>query len=230
MTKYHKIQSIWKRTDRGVCIPHAWSRPELGYLSELEWEFTEKVDGTNIRIGLELVADGPRSTRVRLDYFVAGRTDNAQLHPKLAAAIADLDLESKLHEHFGNDDETEVVLYGEGYGVKIQSGGKYRQDQGFVLFDVRVGPWWLDRGDVEDVAEKLGLDVVPIVGHGTLDDAIQMVHAGEQRSTWGDFVAEGVVCKPAVQLFNRKGDRIICKVKWKDFLRLRREGIDFLRE
>ena len=33
-----------------------------------------------------------------------------------------------------------AVLYGEGYGAKIQKGGgNYRADQDFVLFDVRVG-------------------------------------------------------------------------------------------
>lgn len=57
-------------------------------------------------------------------------------------------------------------------------------------FDVCVGPWWLQRGEVEDVAQKLGLDVVPVTGEGTLHDAVAMAKAGI-RSTWGDFQAEG---------------------------------------
>ena len=37
-------------------------------------------------------------------------------------------------------------------------------DQDFVLFDVKCGDWMLQRADVEDVAGKLGIDVVPIIG------------------------------------------------------------------
>jgi hypothetical protein len=209
---YHKIQSIWKRTERGVFIPWEWARPELEYLSTLEWEWTEKVDGTNIRIRFD-VEDGMR---------IGGRTDRAQIPTTLRDAIAALDLLPKLSDMHT---DAPITLYGEGYGAKIQKGGgNYRPDQGFVLFDVQVGRWWLERVDVEDVANKLGIDVVPVVAHGTIGAAIDHVCDG-MRSSWGDFDAEGVVCRPVVPLFARGGSRVICKVKTKDFQRLRREGI-----
>ena len=214
-TEYHKIQGLYKRhrggDERGRFIVGEWARPELGYLAELDWEWTEKVDGTNIRIGLTVADEYPNTP---LDYFLGGRTDRAQIPTPLIAAIHDLGLREKLPEHF----EGPVMLYGEGYGGSIQkAGATYGNPQRFVLFDVKVGDYWLEREDVEDVAEKLGLDVVPIMGRGTLHEAIEYVK-GAPYSMWGGaFAMEGVVCRPKVQLFNRFGERIICKVKVKDF-------------
>ena len=111
----------------------------------------------------------------------------------------------------------EVCLYGEGYGAKIQKGGgNYSAVPKFVLFDVKIGDWYLQREDVEDIAKKLGVDIVPIVGQGTLIEAIELVRKG-QKSTWGDFTAEGLVLRPATELKTRRGDRIITKIKHKDF-------------
>jgi len=211
-TEYHKIHSIWKRTPNGTMIPWDWSRPELGYLADLEWEWTEKVDGTNIRIGL----DTDRT------YFVGGRTDAAQIPATLLAAIDALNLRDLLPAAFHDGP---VTLYGEGYGAKIQKGGgNYRPDQGFVLFDVKVGPWWLLPADVADVATTLGLDIAPVVGRGSLRDAIDRVSGG-LRSRWGDFEAEGIVCRPVVPLSDRRGNRLICKVKGIDFAKMARDGV-----
>ena len=206
MSEYHKIQSVFMREPHGkrLLIEGEWTLPEFAYLADNEWVFTEKVDGTNIRIIIE--ADGARR--------FAGRTDNAQIPAPLVA---------RLNERFNPQDDlmfggmNGVVLYGEGYGPKIQKvGGSYRADQDFVLFDVRVGDWWLQRADVEAVARALGLDVVPIIGTGTLRDAVARAKEGI-RSTWGDFQAEGIVARPKTELCTRAGKRIITKVKCRDF-------------
>ena len=114
-------------------------------------------------------------------------------------------------------DDADVCLYGEGYGAKIQKGGgNYRQDQSFVLFDVKIGDWWLQREDVEDVASRMGLDIVPILCSGTLTDMVILASSGFP-SKWGDFPAEGIVARPATELKTRSGHRIITKIKHKDF-------------
>jgi hypothetical protein len=108
-------------------------------------------------------------------------------------------------------------LYGEGYGARIQKGGgNYRPDQDFVLFDVKVGDWWLQRDAVEDVSGKLSLDIVPIIGRGTLVYMVELVEKGFQ-SQWGNFQAEGIVARPACELKARNGHRIITKIKTRDF-------------
>jgi len=54
MREYPKIYGPYLRhtegPDRNKLIEGAWSRPEIGYLADFEWHFTEKVDGTNIRV------------------------------------------------------------------------------------------------------------------------------------------------------------------------------------
>jgi len=57
---------------------------------------------------------------------------------------------------------------------------------------------------------------VPIVGKGTLQDGIDLVKKGF-NSVWGDFLAEGIVARPAVELRTRRGDRVITKIKACDF-------------
>ena len=206
MLEYHKIQTVYKRDPENrykTLLIGEYALAEFEYLAQNQWVFTEKVDGTNVRV---IWNDGIVS--------LAGKTDNAQLHPNLVARLYERFPAEQLGEVFGL--ELPVCLYGEGYGPKIQSGGKYRVDQDFVLFDVWIGNWWLERHNVEDVATRLGLDVVPVIGEGTLGDMVDIAAAGFQ-SQWGGFLAEGIVARPAVELFARNGSRIITKIKHKDF-------------
>lgn len=208
MTEYHKIQTLFKRdmsSKHKTLLEGDWTLPEFEYLANNAWTFTEKVDGTNIRV---LFAEG--------DVKFAGRTDDAQLPAPLSARLNERfsPWADKIGEVFEGG---QAVLYGEGYGAKIQKGGgNYRADQDFVLFDVRVNSWWLQRENVEDVAQKLGLDIVPIIGEGSLHEAIARVKSGIQ-STWGDFQAEGIVARPKVELCTRGGQRLITKIKHRDF-------------
>ena len=90
---------------------------------------------------------------------------------------------------------------------------------GFILFDVKVGPWWLYNEDVCDIAESFSIPVTPIVGEGTLEEAIEFVKAGfiSLISQNREYQAEGVVVRPDVQFFSRSWKRIISKIKTRDF-------------
>lgn len=206
MIEYHKIQSIFNRNLIGdkKLIEGDWTWLEFEYLARNPWEFTEKVDGTNIRVGFE------NGTVV-----YGGRTASAQIPAKLVARLNErfLPLVSKIPTMFGNNS---LTLFGEGYGPKIQSGDKYRTDQDFVLFDIRINDAWLPRSAVQNIATLLDLDTVPIIGEGTLYDAVAMVKQGFQ-SVWGNFQAEGIVARPKIELSTRAGARIITKIKCKDF-------------
>lgn len=211
MTEYHKIQTLFKRDENTKKIIEGdWTFPEFELLKDVTWVFTEKVDGTNIRV----MWDGANVT-------FGGKTDNAQIPVKLLYALQELfegtAKKKLLSDVFQSLEGVNVCLYGEGYGAGIQSGGTYRQDQSFVLFDVKINNTWLKREDVLDIGSKLGVQVVPIIGEGTLQDAIAQVRSGF-KSQWGDFIAEGIVARPKVELRTRMGDRIIAKIKHKDFL------------
>jgi hypothetical protein len=86
-----------------------------------------------------------------------------------------------------------------------------------VLFDVKVGDWWLRHDDVCDVAAKLGVDQVPVVfGQASVTLAIRAVEDG-LWSRFGDFYAEGLVGRPPMGILGRNGDRLLMKVKHADF-------------
>lgn len=219
MSKYHKIQTVYKRdpeTNNKTLLMGQYSLPEFEYLRNNKWIWTEKIDGTNIRVDYAPFVDWVSSIDLALQ--IKGKTDNAQTPGFLVDAIRELVFpKAKIFKELFL--ENDVTLYGEGYGARIQKGGgNYRKDNGFVLFDIRIGDWWLKREDVEEIGKKLDLEVAPIVGEGTLDEMVEFVRNGF-NSRWGDFIAEGVVARPAVELQARNGDRIITKLKYKDFVR-----------
>jgi len=207
MEHYHKIQTVFLRdpqTKMKTLLEGQFALPEFAYLANNQWVFTEKVDGTNIRV----MFDGQQIT-------FGGKGDESEIPDFLLTSLSDIFLPQLAT--FRTKFDSGVCLYGEGYGAKIQKAGqKYRQDQSFVLFDVKIGDWWLNRLDVEEISLALQIDVVPIIGTGTLYDMVEMTRAGF-NSLWGDFKAEGIVARPAVELKSRAGNRIITKIKHRDF-------------
>jgi hypothetical protein len=214
MKPYHKIESLFTRDMEGTkkLIEGEYRNSLVKYLKDNKWVFTEKIDGTNIRIHW----DGH-------NVVFGGRTDNAQmptfllndtLNPKFAGTVNEQIFEQK----FG---ETPVTLYGEGFGAKIQNGGGlYRPDgTDFILFDVAVGDVFLAREDVEEIAHIFDVPVVPIILEGTIEDAVDYVKtkpkslvAREEREI------EGVIGVPAVRVLNHMSNRIIVKIKCEDFV------------
>lgn len=211
MKEYHKILTLLKRNPESnfKTLLDEYACPEFIYLRGNTWVFTEKIDGTNIRV----MWNG-------MDVAFGGKTDNAQLPTFLVNRLNDLfngTVKKQLFKTVFNEDCTDVCLYGEGFGAKIQKGGKYITDgQDFVLFDVRIAGIWLNRADVVDIATKFGIQVVPIICSGNLPYMIDVAREGFQ-SQWGDFIAEGIVARPDTELLTRRGSRIITKLKYKDF-------------
>lgn len=202
-SEYPKINSIFKRDERGDFILGEWSKPEFEYLSLNKWVFTEKIDGTNIRV----IWDAETQT-----VKFGGKTDNAQIPVFLYDKLQEMFPVAKFL-NIGS-----MCMYGEGYGRKIQKAGSSYIPDGvsFILFDVRIGFWWLRRDSIKEIAERMGINVVPVVGEGNIYDAISMVRHG-YKSQIADCQAEGVVLRPRVDLLERSGQRIITKIKTKDF-------------
>jgi hypothetical protein len=208
MREYIKIETLFNRREDGSkkLIEGDFRNETVEFLKDLPWQFSEKIDGTNIQIRW----DGHK-------VWYGGRTERASIPSHLMNKLIELfgsnDTEQLFEQKFG---ETEVILYGEGYGAKIQRGESYRKDVSFILFDVLIGNIWLKRESVEDIARAFGIDVVPIVLIGTLQDAVDFVKT-HPKSTIGTANMEGVVGRPMVELKDRTGKRVIVKVKVKDF-------------
>lgn len=207
---YHKIPGPFKRyVDgplRNQLIPWEWTQPEFGYLQHVPWRFTEKVDGTNVRV----VWDGHRP-------IFMGRTSRAQMPTRLSTVLQTTFTEELLEQVFG---ATPAILFGEGYGAGIQRGGTYRPDVSFILFDVRIGNMWLEYNNVADIAKELGIDVVPVFSTDTLNHEIREMtqYAYPSHVSIVDPAPkmEGLVGTPIVPLLDRRGGRIIVKLKTED--------------
>lgn len=221
-TDYQKINTLFKRDSNNVIMPDEWADPMFEYLSNTEWETTEKVDGTNIRI----IVTPPATEGAPVGVAFRGRTDAAQIPGHLLKRLEELFPVDKMTGQFNPAErplKDTIVLYGEGYGEKIQSGGRYTNGGAdFILFDVRVGDWWLLRDKVESIANALGIKAVPLVGYMTIPEAIEYVRRGFTSQVAADptLPAEGLVLKTPMGLLDRTGNRIVAKVKTVDFRKL----------
>lgn len=208
MIKYNKIETLWKRNMDGTkkLLEGQFRNSTVEYLKDNIWQFTEKIDGTNVQVHW----DGHTVS-------FGGRTQDAQIPSVLLNYLLKTfktdEAEQIFEEKFG---ETPVTLYGEGYGPKIQKGGAYRPDVSFILFDVFICNNYQSREMVEDVATSFGIDIVPIVLEGTIQDGIDFVKA-HPKSTMGTAMMEGVVGRPKIEMRDRCGKRVIVKIKYKDF-------------
>ena len=208
MIEYNKIDTLYKRDMEGSkrLLEGEFRNPAVEFLKDNIWQFTEKVDGTNIRV----YWDGHKVQ-------FGGRTERAQIPAHLVNYLNDTfgtsEAEQIFEEKFG---ETEVILFGEGYGPKIQNGGLYRSDVSFILFDVLISGNYQPRESIEDIAKAFGIDIVPIIFEGTIQEGVDFVKT-HPDSTMGTAKMEGLVGRPKVEMRDRCGKRVIVKIKWEDF-------------
>ena len=208
MKQYEKIETVFCRDTNGTkrLVLNDYRNPTIAYLKDNMWLFTEKVDGTNIRI---------HWNGHKVEF--GGRTDKAQIPGPLLNKLNEMFMTTEAEELFEQTwGDKDVILFGEGYGPKIQNGGDYRPDVSFILFDVLVGDNYQEREWVEKTAQMFNIDVVPIVLTGTIQDGIDYVMK-HPRSTMGTAMMEGVVGRPMIELRDRRGERVIVKIKWEDF-------------
>lgn len=231
--KYPKIQSLWKRDmeaegdARGLIMPGQYTMDE--FFSIRRWHFTEKIHGQNIRIGYNVQHYDNGPSRYEVAY--CGRTGGEETIQK--------DLVPKLREYFspdlfmshfdtdfdGEHFEFNVVLYGEGYGDKIQSWhyGMDKGEQSFILFDVLINGTWLSQDAVTQLAKELGLERVPILYSGGSEQiAIDLCRHGFESRLCPGHPAEGVMARSEPLVLHRyRKTPIQWKLKCKDYEALR---------
>lgn len=208
MNTYHKINGVFKRDEKWKFIMWDWACPEFEYLQDYEWDWYEKVDGTNIRIWWDWEW---------VSYW--WKTDNAQIPPHLEGELLKIFWLKKtiFREVFPDSKENPICLYWEWYWEKIQSWWDY-WPASFILFDVKIWDVWLKREDVEDIAEKLGIKCVSKVWCTTLNEAIQITKGRWWMSLLKDWLAEWAIWIPKWNLLDRMWRRIIIKLKHKDLI------------
>ena len=214
--EYQKINTLFKRDENNIIIPEEYTMEEFVYLKDCKFECTEKIDGTNIRIELD-------NTNNEVVMEFKGRTDKADIPKHLLNKLNQLFNKEKLIEVFNLNERTaKITIYGEGYGMKIQKGGNYiSNDVDFILFDVKIGNWWLQRKQLEEIALALNIKIVPIIDYMTIPQAIEYVKNGFKSTIAEnkDYDAEGLVLKTPNGLLLRNGERLILKIKTIDFIK-----------
>ena len=254
---YQKINTIFMRDAKNVIMPYdGFTEPEFEYLRGLKWRGEEKIDGTNMRIEVTKTkvwddpVEGCKVEGVSFTVRIAGKTDNAQIPPKLDKFMKDNYSDDKVlaalglkrfipveewvdHKWVDSDGVTPnydaipniYTIYGEGFGAGIQkAGGNYIKDGvGFIVFDVKVNDIYLKTDARDEIAIKLGAPIVPFMGYFTIDEAIDFVRKGFKSviAENRDFIAEGLVLRTDLGLRNRMGKRLIVKIKYEDFQKYR---------
>lgn len=221
--EYPKLQSLYKRdgydfkdnkgvkVNGGKLIIGEYSCPEFEAVKQ--WTVTEKVDGMNVRVIFDRNAETVE---------FKGRTDNSLMPPALFKYLNDTFTYEKMA--FAFEGSKHVVLYGEGYGGKIQAGNYYTETPKFILFDVFCSGWWLTRDDVKDTAAKLDVYCVPWLCTLLTDKwdirCIYEYVKSQPNSLLAkqSHVMEGIVARSEPLMLFRNGKPLMFKLKCKDLL------------
>lgn len=223
--EYHKINGLYKRCRKdlhdktelpdgvnfGDFIIGDFAQKEFEYLFNNQWIWSEKLDGTNIRI----YANWSEQYGIHT-FEVKGRSDNSSIPKDLKEWIINwIDQNAQVISNLFVAEN--IILYGEGVGTKIQKVGHNFGSQHFKLFDVYINGFWLQKDNVLDIANKLSLDT-PVTWIGTIQDAIDKVKT-LPLSSFGNFTIEGYVGQPIVRLNYAQQKRIVTKIKVCDFVK-----------
>lgn len=174
------------------------------------WVIQEKIDGMNIRIF--------KNGEIR------GRTDQAAIPPKLLRYLNEIFTPEKMKEVFGDKD---AVLFGEGFGTKIQPfGDKYLDHQSFILFDAYINGMWTNVDKISEIAASFGVKSAPYIPwkqesrlmHWEMPDIIAFVESRPKSLiSQKELTMEGIVAKPYPMLLFQDGYPVYWKLKCKDF-------------
>lgn len=180
--------------------------PLLAYLAESPWVYSRKVDGENIRIQW----DGEQA-------LWNGKSNAFQCSVEFAEYMNNIFLEEIFEEKFGRDKV--ATLFGEKMGPKTQGNELGLDKDELILYDVNVNGIWLSGESVVEIATYFGIktvfDFMPsFLGKThTLQELIELCAKGEFKD-W-----EGIVATPLVELRAQNGQRVVVKIKNRDYLR-----------
>ena len=220
MTEYQKIETLFKFDNATKTYLPEFYNPYVEYLKDNAWICSEKIDGTNVQVEY----DGHRVS-------FHGRTERTDFPKEVLAVLTETfaDSEVEFEQLFG---DKHAILFMECYGGKIQ-GGLYGGKERLIGFDVMVNGCYLDKTTIENIFDKFGvetvtffkvdnlncaIDLVKYLVFGTPEDGIISPHCEK-----GTTVREGLVCVPAMRIYDHQGKRIIVKIKARDMKKLSRE-------
>ena len=162
---YQKINTIFMRDAKNVIMPfEPFVEPEFEYLRSLKWRGEEKIDGTNMRIEVKkglVAADDGTVHGVSFEVRFAGKTDNAQIPPKLLAHMKEKYTDDKVLASLGLKEFIPIeeweaehnwlsyeqipnlyTIYGEGYGFYTEEEAYKWYDEGNTELTSTINNSW----------------------------------------------------------------------------------------
>lgn len=234
---YEKILAPFSRAsskDKYVDEWGKWAKPEFELLQKVKWVWTQKIDGTNLNI----VWDGDK-----VSYL--GHTDKTQWNDRAKKLIEETfctpEAETVFEQLYGEQPVTvSMELVGKDYNQNYGHPDGY-----FYVFDIKngaTGKYWTNDEVLSHFVnsfdpEKKIMDKVQELFEGGIRDAVNYVkiteatwnsnfttswyddgfHVWKIKNPLGPYPIEGIVGRLPIELYNSKNERVICKVKCKDF-------------
>ena len=199
--------SKWDATN-GEILPETAS---LHYLPMEDLVFTEKIDGVNMGIRI----DSSVISTIQKRNSICNRENKGEaFYFELGDKITEI-IYNKNIEELSN-----VIIYGELCGVKIQKGGNYFADRRFLIFDIydlnkNIFFTW---DAVKHFSSELGVEHVPeiIYTKDNLDVENVKEFVKNLKSFYNPkYNAEGIVIRYRKDVCNTR--RWVAKIRNKDF-------------
>lgn len=178
------------------------------YLRDISWVFHEKIDGMGMRI-----------IWTREERFITGRTSvSAPSDAEIEAMEAIAPSHDRLTEVFGRKFK-EVIIFGELFGEKIQKNPLGMLGKHFRVFDILLNDEkWASMAAKTSIAADLGLEEAQIIMRGNLASAVAAVSSGVNSIISPSLIAEGLIGRPSHEIFDKRGNLILCKIKTKYYM------------
>lgn len=185
---------------------NAYRSSLLEYLADSPWVYTRKIDGANLRVQW----NGEQA-------LWNGKSDKFQCSADLTDYMNRTFLEEIFEEKFGRDKV--VTLFGEHMGPKVQGNELGLERDEFVLYDANVNGTWLSGESIVEIAEYFNIrtvyDFMPNEVKPTRSLRELIIDcAGGAFSEW-----EGIVATPLIEMRDQAGNRVIVKIKNRDYQR-----------
>lgn len=181
---------------------------EVEYLSSLLWTVKRKLDGENIRI----YWDGEQA-------LWNGKSNRFQCSANFQEYMNSTFLEEIFEEKFGRDKE--VYIYGEHMGPKVQGNELGLEADELVIFDVEINGTFVGGESIKSIASYFGVKSVYdyMTDYLSADggDAANLFECINWVANGNIPEWEGIVCSPPVNLKDHNGNRIIVKIKNRDY-------------
>lgn len=173
---------------------------------------TEKIHGTNCRVGLieGVQMAGSMTIRRKMPVTVQEWRGSIYWYPFQIPAVKTL-LDTLALENACQ----QVILFGEVYGGSIQDysyGIEKGKGFGFAAFDLYINGRWVDHDSFVGACQRFGVETVPVLYRGPFSlEAIKAVSDGPSILANGLHIREGVVVRPVVERTHPKLGRMILK-------------------